>query len=54
MYFIFIMAFPRDRAYVRFCLTCSQFIDKVQRVQNAGRQTCRYAGQILLYFPGAP
>ena len=29
-------------------------IDKVQRVQNAGRQTCRYAGQILLYFPGAP
>ena len=29
-------------------------IDKLQRVQNAGRQTCRYAGQILLYFPGAP
>ena len=24
MYFIFVMAFPRDRAYVCFCLTCIQ------------------------------
>ena len=29
-------------------------IDKLQRVQNAGRQTCRYAGQSLPYHPSAP
>ena len=29
-------------------------IDKLQRVQNAGHQTCRYAGQILPYYPSAP
>ena len=26
-------------------------IDKLQRVQNTGRQTCRYARQILPYYP---
>ena len=28
-------------------------IDKLQRVQNAGRQISRYAGQILPYYPSA-
>ena len=28
-------------------------IDKLQRVQNVGRQSCRYAGQILTYYPSA-
>ena len=28
-------------------------IDKLQRVQNASRQSCRYAGQILPYYPSA-
>ena len=26
-------------------------IDKLQRVQNTGRQTCRYAREILPYYP---
>ena len=28
-------------------------IDKLQRVQNVSRQSCRYAGQIFPYYPSA-